>query len=273
MAKNKTINEQEHPASETSGYISVGGQSHSASVSQKAEDYQSVSSKDVSSVMRRWGIETPITDPLCDSQCVSASITDMCSICAAKGIGKIATHICRDCSQYGRYYCQRCWDYHNKFLPSHDTLSLSVSSDSNQCGSVKSIKAASNGDDQIKMWLNELKQQIEKDEYNDKAFDKKPNGNSESANLSVILKEICSIIQRRSTCQSNQGGSVKSIKAASNGDDQIKMWLNELKQQIEKDEYNDKAFDKKPNGYSESANLSVILKEICSIIQRRSTCQ
>jgi hypothetical protein len=51
------------------------------------------------------------------------------------------------------------------------------------------------------MWLNELKQQIEKDEYNEKTFDKKPNGNVESAKLSVFLKEICTIIQRRSKRQ------------------------------------------------------------------------
>ncbi|XP_060565650.1 uncharacterized protein LOC132724699, partial [Ruditapes philippinarum] len=182
MAKNKTINEPKHPASEKSDFISVRGQSHSGSVSKESEDYQSVSSKDVSSVMRRWDIEKPIDDPLCES----FSVTDMCSICAAKEIGKIATHICRDCSRYGRYYCQSCWDYHNKFLPTHDTLSLSVSSDS---------------DDEINMWLNELKQQIEKDEYNEKTFDKKPNGNVESAKLSVFLKEICTIIQRRSKRQ------------------------------------------------------------------------
>jgi hypothetical protein len=51
------------------------------------------------------------------------------------------------------------------------------------------------------MWLNELKQQIEKDEYNARAFEKKPNGNVESEHISVILKDICKIIQKKSISQ------------------------------------------------------------------------
>ncbi|XP_060565694.1 kinesin-like protein KIF16B [Ruditapes philippinarum] len=156
MAQNRTINEQQHPASEKSGFVSVRSQSHSGSISKESEDYQSVSSNDASSVMRRWDIETPIEAPLCES----FSVSDMCTLCAANEKAEKATHICRDCCRYGRYYCQRCWDNHNKFLPTHDTLSLSVSSDRYERDS--SASAQRNASEELEQKVKSLEKETER---------------------------------------------------------------------------------------------------------------